>query len=87
VLEDKEVHSKPFKGSFDRGRMEDLLKRRFYFVNPLVNFDVFKGQFDLGPMGCALETNILEAWEEFFILREQMLRVESSILIPYFVLE
>jgi glycyl-tRNA synthetase (class II) len=45
------------------------------------------GQFDFGPMGCALKANILNAWRSFFVLEEQMLEVDCSILTPEPVLK
>ena len=45
------------------------------------------GQFDFGPMGCALKANLLSAWRSFFVLEEQMLEVDCSILTPEPVLK
>lgn len=45
------------------------------------------GQYDFGPMGCALETNLLNLWRKFFILEEQMFEVRCSILTPESVLK
>jgi glycyl-tRNA synthetase len=60
--------------------MEDLLKRRFFY-NSSVNYDGF-----IGPLGCGLKENILEIWGKFFILQEQMLKVEGSLFVPQPVL-
>ena len=38
-------------------------------------------------MGCALKSNLLSAWRNFFILEEQMLEVDCSILTPEPVLK
>lgn len=38
-------------------------------------------------MGCALKSNILSAWRQFFVLEEQMLEVDCSILTPEQVLK
>lgn len=45
------------------------------------------GQYDFGPMGCAMKSNFLDAWRKFFILEEQMLEVDCSILTPEPVLK
>lgn len=45
------------------------------------------GQYDFGPMGCAIKANILSAWRKFFVLEEQMLEVDCSILTPEPVLK
>ena len=77
----------PVEASFDRARMEDLLKRRFFFDNSFAIYGGITGQFDFGPMGCAMKANMLNAWRNFFILEEQMLEVDCSILTPEPVLK
>ncbi|XP_043595827.1 glycine--tRNA ligase [Bombus pyrosoma] len=72
---------------FDRARMEDLLKRRFFFDQSFAIYGGVSGQFDFGPMGCAFKTNLLNTWRNFFILEEQMLEVDCSILTPEAVLQ
>ncbi|XP_003494106.1 glycine--tRNA ligase [Bombus impatiens] len=72
---------------FDRARMEDLLKRRFFFDQSFAIYGGISGQFDFGPMGCAFKTNLLNTWRSFFILEEQMLEVDCSILTPEPVLQ
>ena len=67
---------------FDRTRMEDLLKRRFYFGQSFSIYGGVAGQYDMGPMGCAMKTNILNLWRNHFILEEQMLEVDCTILTP-----
>jgi len=65
---------------FDRPAVEDVLARRF-FVRP--SFDIYggvAGLFDLGPPGCAVQANILQQWRNHFILEEQMLEVDCTIM-------
>lgn len=38
------------------------------------------GLFDLGPVGCALKSNVLQFWRRFFLLEEQMLEIECPSL-------
>ncbi|XP_043286429.1 glycine--tRNA ligase isoform X2 [Venturia canescens] len=87
ILEDKELSFIPDSATFDRSRMEDLLKRRFFYDQSFAIYGGITGQYDFGPMGCALKANILEAWRKFFILEEQMLEVDCSILTPEPVLK
>ena len=88
LLKEKEVSLAPQNAGFDRTRMEDLLKRRFYFGNSFPNYGVINmGQYDLGPMGCAMKNNILNLWRNHFILEEQMLEVDCTILTPEPVLK
>lgn len=67
--------------------MEDLLKRRFFYDQSFAIYGGVAGQFDLGPMGCALKANLLNEWRRSFILAEQMLEVDCSILTPEPVLK
>ncbi|GIZ03289.1 glycine--tRNA ligase [Caerostris extrusa] len=85
ALEDKELA--PPEIGFDRARMEDLLKRRFYFDQSFAIYGGVTGQFDFGPMGCAMKNNILNLWRSHFILEEQMLEVDCTILTPENVLK
>ncbi|XP_056644958.1 glycine--tRNA ligase [Diorhabda sublineata] len=86
VLEDKELSLAPNQ-TFDRSKMEDLLKRRFFFDQSFAIYGGITGQFDFGPMGCAFKTNLLQTWRHFFVLEEQMLEVDCSILTPEAVLK
>lgn len=86
LLEDKEL-SLSETNTFDRARMEDLLKRRFFLDQSFAIYGGITGQFDFGPMGCAFKTNLLNVWRNFFVLEEQMLEVDCSILTPEPVLK
>ncbi|GJQ70276.1 Aats-gly [Trypoxylus dichotomus] len=87
ILEDKELSLSPATATFDRAKMEDLLKRRFFYDQSFAIYGGITGQFDFGPMGCAFKANLLQAWRQFFILEEQMLEVDCSILTPEVVLK
>ena len=43
------------EGNFDRVKMEDLLKRRFFYDQSFAIYGGVSGQFDFGPMGCAIK--------------------------------
>ena len=49
ILEDKELELAPVEASFDRAKMEDLLKRRFFFDQSFAIYGGITGQFDFGP--------------------------------------
>lgn len=87
ILEDKELSLAPQLATFDRAKMEDLLKRRFFYDQSFAIYGGITGQYDFGPMGCALKANMLHAWRQFFVLEEQMLEVDCSILTPEPVLK
>ncbi|EFN67695.1 Glycyl-tRNA synthetase [Camponotus floridanus] len=87
ILEDKELSLAFNHITFDRARMEDLLKRRFYLDQSFAIYGGITGQYDFGPMGCSLKTNLINVWRNFFVLEEQMLEVDCSILTPEPVLK
>lgn len=63
------------------------MKRRFFYG---LAFDIYggvAGLYDLGPMGCALQSNILAEWRQHFILEEQMLEISATMLTPERVLK
>lgn len=87
ILEDKELEFTPKSSCFDRAKLEDLLKRRFFYDQSFAIYGGITGQYDFGPMGCALKSNILNLWRKFFVMEEQMLEVDCSILTPEPVLK
>lgn len=87
ILEDKELSLAPSEELFDRAKMEDLIKRRFFYDQSFAIYGGITGQFDFGPMGCALKSNMIQLWRKYFILQEQMLEVDCSILTPEPVLK
>ncbi|OQR69021.1 glycine--tRNA ligase-like [Tropilaelaps mercedesae] len=87
VLEDKELSLCPADLAFERARMEDLLKRRFFYDQSFAIYGGITGQYDFGPMGCATKNNLLQAWRRHFVLEEGMLEVDCTILTPEPVLK
>jgi len=85
LLEDKELELAP-KDDFDRVKMEDLLKQRFFYDQSFAIYGGINGLYDFGPMGCAMKANLLQAWRKHFVLEEQMLEVSCSMLTPETVL-
>jgi glycyl-tRNA synthetase len=71
----------------DRSLFESVLKRRFFFTEA---FEVYRlspdyrgdnrGLFDYGPPGCALQANIIDAWRRHFVLEENMLEVDTTVI-------
>lgn len=45
------------------------------------------GLYDYGPPGCALQANVLDIWRKHFVLEEDMLEVDCSIMTPAEVLK
>jgi len=82
ALEDRELELRPAQAKFDRSKMEDTLKRRFFYDQSFAIYGGVTGQFDFGPMGCAMKSNLLAAWRKFFVLEEHMLEVDCTVLTP-----
>ena len=67
---------------FDRSALEDLVKRRFYYGPSFSIYGGYAGLYDFGPMGCAMKANFLSSWRQHFVLEENMLEVDTTILTP-----
>merc|ERR1712180_10195 len=86
TLEQKELQLDPPE-KFDRGKLEDLLKRRFFYAPAFEIYGGVAGLYDFGPMGCAMEKNLVDIWRRHFVLEEQLLEVRCSQLTPKQVLK
>jgi len=87
ALEDKELELTPKEETIDRIKMEDLLKRRFFYDQSFAIYGGVSGLYDFGPMGCATKANLIAEWRRHFVLEEHMLEVECSMLTPEPVLK
>ena len=67
---------RPSEASFDRAKLEDLLKRRFFYDQSFAIYGGVTGQYDFGPMGSEMKDNLIDAWKSFFIKEEKMLKVK-----------
>lgn len=45
------------------------------------------GLYDYGPPGCSLQANIVDLWRKHFVLEEDMLEVDCTVLTPHEVLK
>ena len=74
---------------FDRVPFESLLRRRLFFTEA---FEIYRtssnfhgdnrGLYDYGPPGCSLQANIVDIWRKHFVLEEDMLELDCTILTP-----
>lgn len=87
LLEDTEIALAPKEASFDRLKLEDLLKRRFFYDQSFAIYGGVTGLYDFGPMRCSLKANMLQEWRKHFILEEGMLEVDCTSLTPEPVLK
>uniref|UniRef100_A0A8C4KTF5 Glycine--tRNA ligase n=1 Tax=Dromaius novaehollandiae TaxID=8790 RepID=A0A8C4KTF5_DRONO len=87
VLEAKELALQPKDDIVDRIKMEDTLKRRFFYDQAFSIYGGVSGLYDFGPVGCALKNNIIQAWRQHFIQEEQILEIDCTMLTPEPVLK
>ncbi|NXL58526.1 GARS ligase, partial [Chordeiles acutipennis] len=87
VLETKELALQPKDDIVDRVKMEDTLKRRFFYDQAFSIYGGVSGLYDFGPVGCALKNNIIQAWRQHFIQEEQILEIDCTMLTPEPVLK
>ena len=77
-LETTEASLVPKDSFVDRTRLDDVLKRRFFYDLSFSIYGGVSGLFDYGPPGIALKKNILRQWESHFVLEEDLLEIEAS---------
>ncbi|KAM7325246.1 hypothetical protein ACRRTK_015499 [Alexandromys fortis] len=87
VLEAKELALQPKDDIVDRAKMEDTLKRRFFYDQAFAIYGGVSGLYDFGPVGCALKNNIIQTWRQHFIQEEQILEIDCTMLTPEPVLK
>eukprot|EP00116_Pleurobrachia_bachei_P003507 sb/3463769/ len=71
----------------DRAKFENLMKRRFFYGAAFSVYGGVAGLYDLGPAGCALKANMVNYWRNHFVVEENMLEVECTMLTPEYVLK
>ncbi|MBE7182654.1 MAG: glycine--tRNA ligase, partial [Terriglobus roseus] len=72
---------------FDRLHLESLCKRRMFYTPSFEIYGGVSGLFDYGPPGCALQANVVDLWRKHFVLEEDMLEVDCTMLTPHEVLK
>jgi glycyl-tRNA synthetase len=71
----------------DKAALESLLRRRLFYTPSFEIYGGVSGLYDYGPPGCALQANIVDLWRKHFILEEDMLEVDCTVLTPHDVLK
>lgn len=72
---------------FNREHLESVLKQRFFFAPAFDLYGGVSGLYDYGPPGCAFQANVIDYWRKHFILEEDMLEVDCTMLTPHDVLK
>ncbi|KAH8673705.1 glycyl-tRNA synthetase [Xylariales sp. PMI_506] len=71
----------------DRPALDSMLRRRLFYTPAFEIYGGVAGLYDYGPPGCSLQANIVDTWRKHFILEEDMLEVDCSVLTPHEVLK
>lgn len=71
----------------DRPALDSMLRRRMFYTPAFEIYGGVAGLYDYGPPGCGLQANIVDLWRKHFILEEDMLEVDCSVLTPHEVLK
>ncbi|GAA5882585.1 hypothetical protein JCM16303_002058 [Sporobolomyces ruberrimus] len=66
--------------AFERGSLESLLIRRFFYAPAFEIYGGVKGLYDYGPPGSSLQANIIDLWRKHFIIEEEMLELDTTIM-------
>lgn len=73
--------------SANRPKFDDLVKRRFIFVQSAEIYGGVAGLYDYGPIGTGIKNNIISHWRKHFIVEEDLLEITCSTLTPQVVLK
>jgi glycyl-tRNA synthetase len=65
---------------FDKAVLDALLARRFFFSPAFEIYGGVAGLYDYGPTGSGLQANILDAWRKHYIIEEDMLELDTTIM-------
>ncbi|KAH0556902.1 Glycine--tRNA ligase 1, mitochondrial [Trichoglossum hirsutum] len=71
----------------DRQALDSMLRRRLFYTPSFEPYGGVSGLYDYGPPGCALQANIVDIWRKHFVLEEDMLEVDCTMLTPHEVLK
>ncbi|KAH0544440.1 Glycine--tRNA ligase 1, mitochondrial [Glutinoglossum americanum] len=71
----------------DRQTLDSMLRRRLFYTPSFELYGGVSGLYDYGPPGCALQANIVDMWRKHFVLEEDMLEVDCTMLTPHEVLK
>lgn len=74
---------------FNRTAFDAVIRRRLFFTEA---FEIYRtasafvgdnrGLYDYGPPGCGLQANIVDLWRKHFVLEEDMLEMDCTVLTP-----
>lgn len=65
---------------FERAQLEGLMTKRFFYTQAFEIYGGVAGLYDYGPSGAALQANIINHWRNHFIIEEDMLELDTTIM-------
>ncbi|KAG6177253.1 hypothetical protein E4U48_000043 [Claviceps purpurea] len=71
----------------DKVALDSMLRRRMFYTPSFEIYGGVGGLYDYGPPGCSLQANIVDLWRKHFVLEENMLEVDCTVLTPHEVLK
>ncbi|KAG6068106.1 hypothetical protein E4U32_001788 [Claviceps aff. humidiphila group G2b] len=71
----------------DKAVLDSILRRRMFYTPSFEIYGGVGGLYDYGPPGCSLQANIVDLWRKHFVLEENMLEVDCTVLTPHEVLK
>lgn len=71
----------------DRLVLDSMLRRRLFYTPSFEIYGGVSGLFDYGPPGCAVLNNMVDVWRKHFVLEEDMLEVDCTMLTPEEILK
>ncbi|KAM3080975.1 Glycine--tRNA ligase 1, mitochondrial [Clarireedia jacksonii] len=66
----------------DRQVLDSMLRRRMFYTPSFEIYNGVGGLYDYGPPGCALQANVIDQWRKHFVLEEDMLELDCTVLTP-----
>ncbi|KAJ5095106.1 hypothetical protein N7532_007397 [Penicillium argentinense] len=71
----------------DRLTLDSMLRRRMFYTPSFEIYGGVSGLYDYGPPGTALVANMTDLWRKHFVLEEDMLEVDCTMLTPHEILK
>ncbi|WFD44598.1 glycine--tRNA ligase [Malassezia psittaci] len=66
--------------AFERSQLEGLMTKRFFYTQAFEIYGGVAGLYDYGPSGAALQTNLINHWRNHFVIEEDMLELDTTIM-------
>ncbi|KAJ2448721.1 Glycine--tRNA ligase 1, mitochondrial, partial [Coemansia sp. RSA 2424] len=73
--------------NIDIAALDSLVLNRFFYAQSFSIYNGVAGLYDFGPTGAALQQNLISMWRQHFVIEEDMLEVDCSIMTPAEVLK